>query len=131
MVWQATKGQDPQVRQIARRNLTGLLGMSALFSGAMGLPMMGMIMGALNGIQATLLRAFLTGMLGQGGADLLLHGPADKLTGANISGRVGLDSLWIRDADRELDGRGMFNNLLEQAAGPMGGVLKNVLVGKQ
>ena len=143
MVWQATKGQDPQVRQIARRNLTGLLGMSALFSGAMGLPMMGMIMGALNGIQATFgdddepwdaeteLRAFLTEMLGQGGADLLLHGPADKLTGANISGRVGLDSLWIRDADRELDGRGMFNNLLEQAAGPMGGVLKNVLVGKQ
>lgn len=143
MVWQATKGQDPQVRQIARRNLTGLLGMSALFSGAMGLPMMGMIMGALNGIQATFgdddepwdaeteLRAFLTGMLGQGGADLLLHGPADKLTGANISGRVGLDSLWIRDACRELDGRGMFNNLLEQAAGPMGGVLKNVLVGKQ
>ncbi|UXB21797.1 PLxRFG domain-containing protein [Stenotrophomonas maltophilia] len=143
MVWQATKGQDPQVRQIARRNLTGLLGMSALFSGALGLPMMGMIMGALNGIQATFgdddepwdaeteLRAFLTGMLGQGGADLLLHGPADKLTGANISGRVGLDSLWIRDADRELDGRGMFNNLLEQAAGPMGGVLKNVLVGKQ
>lgn len=143
MVWQATKGQDPQVRQIARRNLTGLLGMSALFSGAMGLPIMGMIMGALNGIQATFgdddepwdaeteLRAFLTGMLGQGGADLLLHGPADKLTGANISGRVGLDSLWIRDADRELDGRGMFNNLLEQAAGPMGGVLKNVLVGKQ
>ncbi|HFT7412047.1 TPA: PLxRFG domain-containing protein [Stenotrophomonas maltophilia] len=143
MVWQATKGQDPQMRQIARRNLTGLLGMSALFSGAMGLPMMGMIMGALNGIQATFgdddepwdaeteLRAFLTGMLGQGGADLLLHGPADKLTGANISSRVGLDSLWIRDADRELDGRGMFNNLLEQAAGPMGGVLKNVLVGKQ
>ncbi|HFK2905042.1 TPA: PLxRFG domain-containing protein [Stenotrophomonas maltophilia] len=143
MVWQATKGQDPQVRQVARRNLTGLLGMSALFSGAMGLPMMGMLMGALNGIQATFgdddepwdaeteLRAFLTGMLGQSGADLLLHGPADKLTGANISGRVGLDSLWIRDADRELDGRGMFNNLLEQAAGPMGGVLKNVLVGKQ
>ncbi len=143
MVWNASFGQDPEVRRLARRNLTGLLGMSALFSGAMGLPMMGMIMGALNGIQATFgdddepwdaeteLRAFLTGLLGQGGADLLLHGPADKLTGANISGRVGLDSLWIRDADRELDGRGMFNNLLEQAAGPMGGLLKNVLVGKQ
>ncbi|MBA0394846.1 PLxRFG domain-containing protein [Stenotrophomonas maltophilia] len=143
MVWNAGFGEDPEVRRLSRRNLTGLLGMSALFSGAMGLPMMGMIMGALNGIQATFgdddepwdaeteLRAFLTGMLGQGGADLLLHGPADKLTGANISGRVGLDSLWIRDADRELDGRGMYSHLLEQAAGPMGGVLKNVLVGKQ
>ena len=143
MVWQATKGQDPEVRQIARRNLVGIMGMSSLFSGALGLPMMGMVMGALDGIQATFgdddepwsaeteLRAFLGNMLGRGAADVLLNGPIDKLTGANISGRVGLDSLWIRDADRELDGRGMFNHLLEQAAGPMGGVLKNVLVGKQ
>ncbi|OBU70241.1 PLxRFG domain-containing protein [Stenotrophomonas maltophilia] len=143
MAWNTTFGESPEVRRLARRNLTGVLGMSALLSGTMGLPMMGMIMGVLNAVQAafgdddepwdaeTEFRAFLTDMLGQGGADLLLHGPADKLTGANISGRVGLDSLWIRDADRELDGRGMYNNLLEQAAGPMGGVLKNVLVGKQ
>ncbi|WP_313033330.1 PLxRFG domain-containing protein [Stenotrophomonas acidaminiphila] len=143
MVWQATKGQDPEVRKIARRNLAGVLGMSTLFSGALGLPMMGVVMGVLNAVQATFgdddepwdaeteFRAFLGDMLGPSAAEVLLRGPANKLTGANIAGRVGLDSLWIRDADRELDGRGMFNNLLEQAAGPMGGVLKNVLVGKQ
>jgi len=143
MVWQATKGQDPEVRKIARRNLAGVLGMSTLFSGALGLPMMGVVMGVLNAVQApfgdddepwdaeTEFRAFLGDMLGPSAAEVLLRGPANKLTGANIAGRVGLDSLWIRDADRELDGRGMFNNLLEQAAGPMGGVLKNVLVGKQ
>ncbi len=143
MVWQATKGQDPEVRKIARRNLAGVLGMSTLFSGALGLPAMGLIMDVLNAVQATFgdddepwdaeteFRAFLGDMLGPSAAEVLLRGPANKLTGANIAGRVGLDSLWIRDADRELDGRGMFNNLLEQAAGPMGGVLKNVLVGKQ
>jgi len=143
MVWQATKGQSPEVRQIARRNLAGVMGMSALFSGALGLPMMGVAMGTLNALQAafgdddepwdaeTEFRAFLAEALGPGAAELLLRGAANKLTGANIAGRVGLDSLWIRDADRELEGRGLFNHLLEQAAGPMGGVLKNVLVGTQ
>lgn len=143
MVWQATKGQSPEVRQIARRNLAGVMGMSALFSGALGLPMMGVAMGTLNALQSafgdddepwdaeTEFRAFLAEALGPSGAEVLLRGPVNKLTGANIAGRVGLDSLWIRDADRELEGRGLFNHLLEQAAGPMGGVLKNVLVGTQ
>ncbi len=143
MVWQSTKGQDPEVRRIARRNLAGVLGMSSLFSGAFGLPMMSVAMGTLNALQAafgdddepwdaeTEFRAFLSEAVGPSGAELLLRGPANKLTGANIAGRVGLDSLWIRDADRELEGRGLFNHLLEQAAGPMGGVLKNVLVGSQ
>lgn len=143
MVWQSTKGQDPEVRRIARRNLAGVLGMSSLFSGALGLPMMSVAMGTLNALQAafgdddepwdaeTEFRAFLSEAVGPSGAELLLRGPANKLTGANIAGRVGLDSLWIRDADRELEGRGLFNHLLEQAAGPMGGVLKNVLVGTQ
>ncbi|MCD9088736.1 PLxRFG domain-containing protein [Stenotrophomonas sp. SY1] len=143
MVWQSTKGQDPEVRRIARRNLAGVLGMSSLFSGVLGLPMMSMAMGTLNALQAafgdddepwdaeTEFRAFLSEAVGPSGAELLLRGPANKLTGANIAGRVGLDSLWIRDADRELEGRGLFNHLLEQAAGPMGGVLKNVLVGTQ
>jgi len=143
MVWHATKGQDPEVRRIARRNLAGILGMSSLFSGVLGLPMMGVVMGTLNALQAafgdddepwdaeTEFRAFLAEALGPSGAEVLLRGPVNKLTGANIAGRVGLDSLWIRDADRELEGRGLFNHLLEQAAGPMGGVLKNVLVGTQ
>lgn len=105
--------------------------------------MMGVAMGTLNALQSafgdddepwdaeTEFRAFIAEALGPSGAEVLLRGEVNKLTGANIAGRVGLDSLWIRDADRELEGRGLFNHLLEQAAGPMGGVLKNVLVGTQ
>lgn len=143
MVWNATKGADPEVKRIARRNLAGILGMSALFSGALGLPMAGVVMGVLNSIAAsagdddepwdaeTEFRKFLVDMLGEGPARVLLGGVANEVTGADIAGRVSLSQLWFRDADRELDGRGTYYNLLEQAAGPMGGVLKNTLVGKQ
>jgi hypothetical protein len=70
-------------------------------------------------------------MLGKGAGEVVANGAANTLTGADIASRVSLSQLWFRDADRELDGRGAYYNLLEQAAGPMGGVLKNALVGKQ
>jgi hypothetical protein len=143
MVWQATKGESPEVKALARRNLVGILGMSALFSGTMGLPMMGVVTGVLNSIAAsfgdddekwdaeTEFRKFLADMFGEMVAETVINGVANQLTGADIAGRVSLSQLWFRDADRELDGRGAYYNLLEQAAGPMGGILKNVMVGKQ
>lgn len=143
MLWQSTKNADPEVRTIARRNLAGVLGMSALFSGTMGLPLMSVTFGVLNAIAAsfgnddepwdaeTEFRAFLDAMFGQGAGSLIADGGVNALTGADIATRVSLSQLWFRDADRELDGRGAYYNLLEQAAGPMGGVLKNALVGKQ
>jgi N12 class adenine-specific DNA methylase len=142
MVWQATRNADPQTKRIARRNLAGVLGMSALFSGVLGLPTASMVMGILNAIAAsfgdedepweaeTELRAFLVDMLGRDAAETLLNGPVNQITGADVASRVSLSQLWFRDADRELEGRGMYYHLLEQAAGPMGGVLKNVIAGK-
>lgn len=142
MVWQATKGESPEVRRIARRNLTGILGMSALFSGVLGLPLMSVTMGVLNSIAAsfgdddepwdaeTEFRAFLSDMLGPSVASVVLGGAVNPVTGADVASRVSLSQLWFRDADRELEGEGAYYNLLEQAAGPMGGVLKNALVGK-
>ena len=143
MLWNATKAADPDVKRIARRNLAGVLGMSALFSGTLGLPLMSMTMGLLNAVAAsggdddepweaeTEFRAFLVDLLGEDLASIVLDGPVNRLTGADVASRVSLSQLWFRDADRELDGRGAYYNLLEQAAGPMGGVLKNALVGKQ
>lgn len=59
-------------------------------------------------------------MLGQTTTATILRGLVNQVTGADIAGRVGLSDLWFRDADRELEGRGAYYNLLEQAAGPMG-----------
>jgi len=143
MLWQATKNADPAVKKIARRNLAGVLGMSALFSGTLGLPLMSVTFGVLNAIAAsfgdpdqpwdaeTEFKQFLDDMFGKGAGEIMANGPINTLTGADIASRVSLSQLWFRDADRELDGKGAYYNLLEQAAGPMGGVLKNVLVGKQ
>lgn len=143
MVWNATKGADQDVKRIARRNLAGVLGMSSLFSGALGLPTSSVVMGVLNSVAAafgdddepwdaeTELSAFLRDMLGEAGADVILHGPVNKLTGADIAGRVGMSSLFFQDVDKELSGAGGYDALLETAAGPMGGVLRNVMMGRQ
>lgn len=58
------------------------------------------------------------------------NGRWNALTGADIASRVSLNGLWFRDADRELEGRDAFHNYLEQIAGPVGGIGKNLLVGK-
>lgn len=142
MLWQATQGESPQVRQLARRNLAGVLGMAGLFGGVMGLPTVSVTMGVLNAIAAsfgdddepwdaeTEFRNFLADMLGPSAAQVVATGPVNRLTGADIAARVTLDELWFRDPDRELEGRGLYYHLLEQAAGPMGGTLKNAIVGK-
>lgn len=141
--WQATKGMDPETKKMARRKMAGVLGMTALFSGTLGLPLMSVTFGVLNAVAATFgdddepfsaeteFKNFLADMLGPDAARVVTSGVANELTGADIASRVSLSQLWFRDADRELEGRGMYYHLLEQAAGPMGGVLKNALVGKQ
>lgn len=141
-VYQAFKGESAEVRRQAARTTAGIVGMSALFSGAMGLPWMGIASFIANAVMATFgdpdepwdfnteFRRFLAEYLGADAARILASGPANEL-GADIAGRVSLSSLWFREADKELEGQDLYYHLLEQAAGPMGGLVKNVLVGKK
>lgn len=141
--WQSWKGETPAVRKQALRTLTGTLGMTAIFSGTLGLPVLGMVFGLLNAAAAsfggddepwdaeTEFRNFLADLFGTEAGAILADGPVNAITGADIAGRVSLNGLWFRDADRELEGRDAYFHLLEQAAGPVGGIVKNMLVGKQ
>lgn len=141
--YQAIKGADPETRNMARRKLTGILGMTALFSGTLGLPILGSVGGILNALAAafgdddepwdweTELRAFLREMLGDTGAEAILRGPVQAATGLAIAQRVGMSDLWFREPDRELEGRAWANYLFEQAAGPMGGLVTNFFRGQQ
>lgn len=141
--YQAIKGADPETRTMARRKLTGILGMTALFSGTLGLPVLGSVGAILNALAAafgdddepwdweTELRAFLREMLGDTGAEAILRGPVQALTGVAIAQRVGISDLWFREPDRELEGRAWANYLFEQAAGPMGGLVTNFFRGQQ
>ena len=142
-LYQSIKGEDAQTRREAKRKLAGVLGMTALFSGTLGLPMLGTVGAVLNAVAAafgdddepwdweTELRAFMREMLGEQGAEAVLRGPVQALTGVGISGRVSMGDLWFREPDRELEGRAWSNYLFEQAAGPMGGMITNFFRGQQ
>lgn len=142
MLWQATKNEDPVIRRIARRNLAGVLGMTGLFAGAMGLPITGMITVVLNAVAAsfgdddepwdaeTEFRAFLVDLLGADAADVVLNGAANAVTGADIASRTSMSDMWFRAPDKELEGKDAYYYLLEQLAGPAFGTVKNMIVAK-
>jgi N12 class adenine-specific DNA methylase len=144
MAWKSLKDADPATRKENMRALTGTLGMTALFSGTMGLPMMGMVMGIMNALAAafgdddepwdaeTELRAFWREMLGEKGAEYVMRGPVQAATGMGIASRVGLGELWFRSPDREMEGQALAHYWLEQAAGPVaGGMFVSALRGMQ
>lgn len=141
--YQAIKGATPQEKALARRKLTGTLGMTALFSGAMGMPLMTMMFGTANAFHTafgdknepwdaeTEFRNFLTELLGPMWGHVAQTGPLNALTGLELGDRTKLDQLWFRPPDRELEGRAQYDYLLEQMAGPMGEMFANALRGYQ
>jgi hypothetical protein len=133
-VWQATQGESPDVKREARQRLTGILGMTFLFSGAAGLPLLGTGFAMLNLVAAafgdddepwdaeTEFRSFLARTLPGPLATAIDRGAVNALTGLDVSSRVGLSSLVFREPERDLDGAGMYQYLVEQLLGPLGGI---------
>lgn len=140
--YQTFKGETPKVKAEARRKLLGVLGMTAVFSGALGLPAMSMVFGVANAMADALgddddapfdaeaeFRNFLADFMGADVARLIARGPVNFITGADVASRVTLDGLWLREPERELEGKALANYWLEQAAGPIGGIFVNAMQG--
>jgi hypothetical protein len=66
--------------------------------------------------------------LGPDAARLIAEGPTNYLTGANVASRTSLSNLWIRDDDQRLEGADAYHALLDELAGPMGGITQNFYV---
>lgn len=140
--YKAFKGETPEVRAVARRTLTGMLGMTGLFAGFLGMPISNALKYSAQAVHAatsdddtpwdfdTEFRGWLAEHLGQDAANIIADGPASQL-GANVASRVSMSDLWFRDADRQLEGEDAYNNLLQSLAGPLGGMIKNMYVGAQ
>lgn len=142
-LYQSLKGEAPEVRKEARAKLAGVLGMTGVFAGAMGMPLMSVMFGLAEAAAAAFgddddepfdaevaFRNFLADMLGPDVARILAKGPVDYFTGASVGSRVSLNDLWLREPNRELEGQAQADYLLEQAAGPLfGGMLVNTLRG--
>lgn len=140
--YKAFKGETPEVRATARRTVTGMLGMTGLFAGVVGMPIFNVLRYAAQAVHAatgdddepwdfmTEFRAWLTEHLGETAASVIADGPVNQL-GLNVASRVSMSDLWFRESDRQLEGEDAYNDMLQSIAGPFGGLIKNMYIGAQ
>ena len=141
--YKAFKGETPEVQQLARRTLTGMLGMTGLFAGVVGMPIFNALRYSANAVHLvtgnpdepwdfeTEFRSWLAEHLGSEAANVIADGAANQVTGADVASRVSMSDLWFRDVDKQLAGASAYDNMLESIAGPLGGMIKNMYVGTQ
>jgi hypothetical protein len=121
---QALRGKDPVERKIARYQITGILGATALFAGVQGLPFFGELMSLINLIftdddeepAEVLLQKYLQ--------EPFYNGALNYLTGAEVASRISLSGLIFRDNKIEKD-QSLLYDLIETFAGPAFGVFMN------
>lgn len=128
----------------ARDTLVGIMGMTGLFSGVMGLPypmylMTMLIANALFGDEEdevfdaeTRFKLWLTDSLGASAADIIAKGPISYLTGADFSERVSMNGLIFREVGRlgakqaeEQEQKEATLQWIADIAGPLGGLVIN------
>ena len=129
----AFKGETPQERSEARKALAGILGLHALTAGALGLPsvivtLFLMAFSALGGDDKdeltdneTEFRNALANLIGDDVAEVIAKG-LPRAIGADLSGRVGLDSLILPRTQDGLEGQRLGENILAGLAGPVAGI---------
>jgi hypothetical protein len=132
--YQAFKGESPEVRREAGTKFLGTLGMTGLFAGALGLPLVGVMFTIANLAAAafgdddepwdaeTEFRNWLAQTFPSGVSDIIDRGPMNVVTGLDWQSRVSLRELWFRSPDRDLGGQETYQHVLEQALGPLGGI---------
>lgn len=120
-----------------RKNLTGVLGMHALFAGAFGLPLASMIFAALDEAfgdddepydSKAEFQQWANENFGEVVGTAMTNGVFNAV-GMDMHGRVGLNQLVVRDQDKTLEGRDQATWMIEQAAGPMFGIMANAFQG--
>jgi hypothetical protein len=124
---QAYKGESPEVRRIAQRQLLGIYGMAGAFAGVKGLPFFGIaetmaqMLNALFGDDEPFnfdeeMRDFF--------GELLYKGPTNFLTNLEIANRTGVaQDLIFRDDPRGIAEHGYILTAMKNAFGPAGSYL--------
>ena len=121
---EALKGETPEVRQAAFKQLGGIVGMSALMAGAQGIPMFGalsLVYSLFTDEDEDDLDAVTQKALG----DFLYKGPIEYLTNLSIAGRITLNDLIIRDAPQS-NASTFTQQVIQAIGGPVFGVVDRV-----
>jgi hypothetical protein len=135
-----TKLKTPEQKAEAKRIFFSMVGTQMIAAGAMGLPIGGILMGAQMAASAfdddddpidveVEIRKALTYMFGDTVGKIIAKGPLSAATGLDFHSRMSLSDLWIREPDKELEGKDTAYYLLKTAFGPAGGLLEDVFVG--
>ncbi|EJN3161540.1 PLxRFG domain-containing protein, partial [Vibrio cholerae] len=125
----ALKGETPEVKSMARKQLLGTLASTFFIGGAGALPLWA-ITTAIEAAQEivgdddelfdaeTELKRMLAEAFGKENAALIWHGALPS-----ISGRISLNDLWVRSINRDVDASTAYVEYMKQALGPvLGGI---------
>lgn len=147
---QAFKGASPEVKREARAQLGGILAMQFLFAGAKGLPIVGLGLWAVQLVAAALgdddepfewegevRQALVEAAKSAGASDHVAQtlgrfawkGAIDAFTPWSIANRLSMSELWVRDPDKELEGKDLSLFLYKTIGGPMAGLGENIVNG--
>ncbi|WP_238368293.1 PLxRFG domain-containing protein [Mesobacterium pallidum] len=135
---QAFKGETPQARREARRQLVGITASMMLhagITGTWGYAVLTTLLGLFfddgrDDVEEGLQRA-LVETLGPDVAGLLLKGVPGHLTGVDLTSRIGMPELWFRASDRKLEGDDVYNYWLTEMVGAVPGMVENQVRGVQ
>lgn len=132
-LWRDFKNQfskDKDEAAQAKKQFWGIMGMTGVFAGTAGLPLYSVMTGLANLLgddeddpwdADVALRQNLSSMFGEDMARIAMNGLLNE-TGANIQSRVSLNNLWLRESNRELEGRDKVAYYAEQFLGPVYGL---------
>ncbi|HGH6015771.1 TPA: PLxRFG domain-containing protein [Vibrio mimicus] len=125
----ALKGETPEVKSMARKQLLGTLASTFFIGGAGALPLWA-ITTAIEAAQEiagdddepfdaeTELKRMLAEAFGKENSALIWHGALPS-----ISGRISLNDLWVRSINRDVDASTAYVEYMKQALGPViGGI---------
>ncbi|MDX9893911.1 MAG: PLxRFG domain-containing protein [Desulfofustis sp.] len=141
---QAAKGESKEVRQAAAKQLGMILAGHFIVAGAMGMPVLGGMIGTLSFLAnlagdddepkdlEVSIRNFLADTLGQAGGDAVMNGPWRMLPGLgqlDLSNRMSLGDLWFRAPNKEMEGRDQFNQYVNLLLGPVATNAANLFMG--
>lgn len=122
---QAIRGMSKEDRAVARYQIIGMLGTTALFAGVQGLPFFGELMSLFNLFftdddeepAETVIQKFL--------GEPYYNGALNYLTGAEVSSRISMSGLIFRENRIEKD-QSVAYDLFEMLGGPSVGVFMNM-----
>lgn len=123
---QAFKGYDKETKDIARKQILGIAGMSYIFAGMQGMPLYGAVSLLANMLMDDDDEPFdMDALVKDSFGDIGYKGPVNALLRVDVASRTGFNGLLWRDDPKRLAEIGPSLYAIEQAAGPAYGAFRN------